>query len=237
MPPPSLLIRPPPSECPPGDRTRKLSDSYGAVCTIYAAGGSSPARGLGGDGRAGAGRGAIAAGAEHLDEERGDAGAPGLAVELGRPEPALLDGILRPRQPVEGGDHVDHAVVALRARDTGHPDTGATVVGEDALLDALPVGVLEQAAGVALLRPATGHELVVAALDAAQGELEEPPAAVVLRQPLQRLFHRHVVHPATSWSGEHCVRHEAAHHPVWRIHNLGDLQIARMRVQHVSVLT
>src|SRR6185437_5381846 len=120
---------------------------------------------------------AIVPGAEHLDEERGDAGAPGLAVELRRAEAALLDGVLRPRQPVEGGDHVDHAVVALRAGDTGDPDTGAAVVGEDALLDALPVGVLEQAARVALLRPAAGDELVIAALDAAQGQLEEPPAA------------------------------------------------------------
>src|SRR6185312_11830766 len=236
MPPPSLLIRPPPSGA-RGMAAPKLSDSYGAVCTIYAAGGSSPARGLGGDGGPGAGRSAIAPGAEHLDEQPCDAGAPGLAVELGRPEPALGDGVLRPCEPVEGGDHVDHPVIALRAGDARDPDTGAAVVGEDALLDALPVGVLEQAARVALLRPATGDELVVAALDAAQGELEEPPAAVVLRQPLQRLSHRHVVHPATSWSGEHCVGHEAAHHPVWRIHDLGDLQITRKRAQHVSVLT
>src|SRR5690348_2261413 len=184
MPPPSLLIRPPPSGCSGHGAPRSCQTAMEPFVPFTPRAGQALRGASGGDGCAGAGRGPVASGAEHLDEQRGDPAAPALAVELGWPEAALLDGVLRPREPVKRRDHVDHPAVVL-AGDAGDPGPGAAVVGERALLDALPVRVLEQASGVALARPAAGHELVVAALEAAQGELEKPPAAVVLRQPLQ----------------------------------------------------
>src|SRR6185437_7400969 len=167
MPPPSLLIRPPPAGA-RGTARPESCQTATAPFVPFTPRAGQPLRGAsGGDCGARCIPGGIRPRAEHLDEQRRDALAPALAVELGRPEPAPLDGVLGPCELVEGRDHVDHAVVGVAAGDAGHPGAGAAVVGEDAVGDALPVGVLEQAPRVALSRPAARDELMVTALDAA----------------------------------------------------------------------
>src|SRR5213595_2349133 len=94
-----------------------------------------------------------------------------------RPEHARI-GIreARPCQPVERLDHPDHHAVIVRSDAAADPVAGAALVGEYALPDALPVGVLEQAARDPAFRPASSGHAALAALNSAQPELKQPAA-------------------------------------------------------------
>src|SRR5436190_24098220 len=120
MPPPSLLIRPPPSLCPGRASPRSCQTATEPFVPFTPRTGQALRGPSGGDCGARLDPEPVSAGAEHLDEQRGDPFAPSLAVELGRAEPPPLDGILCSRQPVEGRDHVDHATV-VPAGDPAHP--------------------------------------------------------------------------------------------------------------------
>src|SRR5262249_32757720 len=77
-------------------------------------------------------------------------------------------------EAVERGDDAEPPVVLVTAGNAADPGAGLAVVLEHALGSPLPVGLLEQAAGVALGRPAARGQLVLAGLDAPQRQLQQP---------------------------------------------------------------
>jgi hypothetical protein len=93
------------------------------------------------------------------------------------------------REHVEGADRADHDAVVAGADEAADPVARPAVVCEHALLDALPVRVLEQAAGDAAVRPASGGDGSFTAADATKRELKEFAAAITLGQDGQIVAH------------------------------------------------
>src|SRR5438270_2471917 len=81
--------------------------------------------------------------------------------------------VARACQPVERCDHADDDPVVVGADEVPDPVAGPALVGEDALADTLPVGMLEQTARVPALDPAARRHVPLAASDPAQPELQQ----------------------------------------------------------------
>jgi hypothetical protein len=77
---------------------------------------------------------------------------------------------------VERLDRAQHGAVVVRADEAADPVAGPPAILEQALLDALPVGVLEQAARDPAVAPTAGGETAASLLEAPERELEQAPA-------------------------------------------------------------
>src|SRR5262249_27545444 len=127
-------------------------------------------------------------GGERIDQHGLDDCAPFVLADIDavRKNASCPDlGVVRLGQQVERLDGADDYPVVPGAHIAADPVARTALVGEDALLDALPVGVLEQAARDTAVRPAAGGHTTVSPADAAQGELQELTSAIALRENSQ----------------------------------------------------